>query len=251
MAIAVGIGQCVGVVGSELGSGGGWWRHRFGGVDPVPGMRVIDRFANGAGWIAHPDERIQRASHLLGDGDEVWVVDPVDAAGVDDLIGEYGDVVGVVVLVDRHTRDAGVIARRHGVPVYLPAWLSGVARRLDVPIERVTTELGETGYVVRRIVDWPYWREAALVGKGTLLVADALGTAEYFRVGYKALGVHPFLRIAPPRRPLRGVTPERVLVGHGAGVFENATSELHIALRDARRTAPKVYVKALRSLLPI
>lgn len=224
-------------------------RYAFRRVALGIAMRVIDQFEAGAGWIAHPDEFMQRASHILVDDGDVWVVEPVDAAGVDDFIEGFGDVTGVVVLLDRHTRDAETIAQRYEVPVYLPMWLSGVARRLDAPVERVAGALADTGYRIERIVDLPMWREGAIIGKGTLLVADSLGTAEYFRVEPRQLGVHPFLRLLPPRATLHGLRPERVLVGHGAGVFENATMELAEALRIARRSAPKLYVNTLKSFL--
>ncbi|WP_166377168.1 hypothetical protein [Halorubrum sp. BOL3-1] len=42
-----------------------------------------------------------------------------------------GDVAGVVVLQDRHTRDAAAVARRHGVPVFVPEWMSLTREKLD------------------------------------------------------------------------------------------------------------------------
>src|SRR5699024_3715660 len=71
---------------------------------------TIDRFDGGVGWLAHPDERMQRASHALSTDDGVWLVDPVDADGLDDLLAEEGDVAGVVILLDRHKRDAARLA---------------------------------------------------------------------------------------------------------------------------------------------
>ena len=40
--------------------------------------REIDRWDRGVGWIAHPGETMQRASHaLVGDEGGLWVIDPV------------------------------------------------------------------------------------------------------------------------------------------------------------------------------
>ena len=119
----------------------------------------IDRWEGGVGWIAHPGESMRRASHALRVGDETWIVDPVDADGVDGLVSELGEVAGVVVLLDRHARDAAAIARRHGVSVYLPAWID---REFDAPVERFEGELAGTGYRPLRVVDLPLWSEAAL-----------------------------------------------------------------------------------------
>lgn len=213
--------------------------------------RVIDRWDGGVGWIAHPDEGMQRASHAVEGADGAWAIDPVDAPGVDDIIGEVGDLAGVVVLLDRHTRDAARLANRHDVAVHVPAWMDEAAEDVDAPVERFRGELEDTGYRARHLVDSPFWREAGLVGADgrTLVVADALGTAEYFRVGDERLAVHPMLRLVPPRRALRDLSPERILVGHGDGVLEDGAAALEHALSTARRRAPRAYLGALASLL--
>lgn len=211
--------------------------------------REIDRWDGGVGWLAHPDESMRRASHALAVDGEVWVVDPVDAAGVDDRLAEFGTVRGTVVLLDRHKRDAAEIARRHDAPVYVPAWMDGVAADLDAPVERFDRELPETGYRVRRVVDWPIWQEAALFDGETLVVPEAVGTAPYERTGGERLGVHPALRLLPPRRALGGLSPERIVVGHGEGIFEDAPGALADALRGARRRAPHLYADTARRML--
>ena len=219
---------------------------------PATEWREIDRWDHGVGWIAHPDERMRRASHALESDGEVWVVDPIDADGLDDLLGELGEVAGVVVLLGRHTRDADVIANRHGVSVHVPRWMSGVAEKLDAPVERLHTQLGDTGYGVHQVIDTPFWQEAALYGEdtGVLVLADTLGTADYFLTGTERLGVHPLARLFPPRK-LGRLSPERVLVGHGAGVHEDATETLHDALRGSRSRAPSLYAKTAREFLPL
>ena len=50
-----------------------------------------------------------------------------------------------------------------------------------------------------------------------LVAADALGTNPFFTIGDDRVGVHPFLKLTPPRR-LRAYEPQHLLVGHGEGV---------------------------------
>jgi hypothetical protein len=208
---------------------------------------AIDRFDGGVGWISYPDERMQRASHALETDEGVWLVDPVDAANLDDLV-EFSDLAGVVVLLDRHTRDAARLARQHDVSVHIPSWMSSID--LDAPVERFDGRLAGTGYRLRQI-STPLWQEGALYHDeaGTLVVAEAVGTAEYDRTDAERLGVHPALRLFPPRQSFRDFAPERVLVGHGAGVHENADAALSEALSGSRRRAPSLYAKAARLFL--
>lgn len=207
---------------------------------PGTSLREIDSFEGGTGWLAHPDEGMQRASHALVDGDHVWVTEPVDAVGLDDLLARYGTVAGVVVLFDWHARDAGAVAARHDVPVFVPTWVSRVARRVDAPVERFDGELADTGVRAVPITPHPLWREAALyrAADGTLLVPESVGTAPYFRAPGERVGVSLYQRPWPPRRALAGLEPERLLVGHGEGVFDGAATALADALDGARRRAP-------------
>jgi len=104
-------------------------------------LTVVDRFERGVGWIAHPDETMRRASHAVESDGGLWIIDPVDAAGLDDLLAEYADPEGVVVLLDRHKRDAAAVANRHDVAVYVPEWMDGVAGDIDAPTRRFGREL--------------------------------------------------------------------------------------------------------------
>ena len=205
----------------------------------------IDRFDGGVGWMAYPEERMQRASHALVDGDDLWLVDPVDADGLDELLAEYGEVRGVVVLFDRHQRDAVTLAARYGVPVYVPAWMSGVAD-IDAPIERFDDGVG--GFEPIRLVDNPLWQEAALHDGETLLVPESLGTASFFLAAGERIGVHPMRRLLPPRS-LRSYGFDRVLVGHGEGVFADAEAAVRDALANARSRAPSLYWRTLKEFL--
>lgn len=204
---------------------------------------AVDEFDGGVGWIAYPGEKMRRASHALeGDGG-LWVVDPVDAEGVDELLSERGDVAGVAVLLDRHRRDAAAVASRHGVSVHVPEWMSGVAGEIDAPVERFGDRVG--GFDAERLIDNPFWQEAVLYDGETLVVPEALGTAEFFTVRGRELGVHPVLRAVPPRS-LVEFAPDRLLVGHGEGCFEDVPERIREAIDEARRTMPSLYLKTLR-----
>jgi hypothetical protein len=212
----------------------------------------IDRFDGGVGWLAHPEEKMQRASHALERDGEVWVFDPVDANGIDELLAEFGEVTGVVVMLDRHTRDAADLANRHDIPVYLPAFFSGVSEEIDAPVVRFGDELADTGWKARTVVNSRFWQEVALYDPDgrTLVVPESLGTTSYFLAGRERLGVHPMRRAIPPQGPLGNLAPDRVLVGHGPGVMSGATSALETALSGSRKRAPILYAKAGRELLP-
>ncbi len=217
-------------------------------------IHEIDRWDGGAGWMAHPEEEMRRASHVLvGDDDRVWVTDPVDAPGLDDFLAELGEVAGTVVCLDRHTRDADAVARRHDVPVYVPDWMDRAPPKLDAPVRRFGDRLGDSGYrafkvFVSRV---PPWQEAGLYHPdgGTLYVPESVGTAPFFLGRGERLGVHPMRRPMPPRRALESVSPERVLCGHGAGVFEGATDALRQAVDGSRRKLPSAYARAFRAML--
>ena len=217
---------------------------------PSNAYREIDRWDGGVGWLAHPDETMERASHALSIDGDVWVIDPVDAPEIDDLFAEFGTVAGVVVLLDRHMRDAEAVARRHDVPLYLPTW---VRRSVSgVPVRRFGTELADTGLRVLKLFDNPAWQEAALYDEtnGTLVVPESVGTADYFRTGRERLGVHPMIRLLPPEE-LRGLTPKRVLVGHGQGVFDDASVTLADALNGSRRRYPSLLLETVRGFVSV
>jgi len=209
--------------------------------------RVIDEWDGGAGWMAHPEEAMRRASHVLDGPEGQWLVDPVDCDGLDEWIASRGDVRGVLVLLDRHTRDAAAIARRHDVPVHVPHFMDV---DVDAPAERVRRDLPDSEYGVHEVLDNRFWQEAVLYGEetDTLVVPEAVGTSHFFRTKAERLGVHPVLRLTPPGK-LRRLSPERVLVGHGTGVFRHATEALADGLAGSRRRTPRLFAGNLRELL--
>lgn len=210
------------------------------------GYQKIDRWEGGVGWIAHPEETMQRASHILATDENVWIVDPVDAPGIDDLVSEYGEVAGVVVTMNRHRRDAAAIANRHDVPVYLPAW---VTVDIDAPTRKFGEGLADTNFRTVKVLDVPGWKEAALYDEstGTLVVGEALGTVSYFLTQKERLGVHPMLRLFPPRA-FEGLKPRRIVVGHGPGIFNDASGALRDAIEHSRARTPRLLVENLRAL---
>lgn len=222
-------------------------------------LHEIDRRDHGVGWIAYPNETMERASHAVAvpndetDAADVWVFDPVDAPGVDDLLADLGTVAGVVVGLDRHERDAAALANRHEVPVYVADWMTGVAEGLDAPVERFGSQLADTGFETFRIRDStvPPWQEVGFFDGETLIVPESLGSSSYFRGDRERLGVHPMLRLTPPTAALSGRDPEHVLVGHGVGVHERAAIAVEDALSGSRRKAPGLYAKTLRGALGI
>lgn len=210
-------------------------------------FRIIDRWANGFGWIAHPTEEGLRASHAIKAEDGVWVIDPIDAPGIDGPLEELGKVVGVTVLCSYHARDAGTIANRHNVPVYLPRWMNRVAERVDAPIERYQTTFGDSGFEISRFDPLSLWQEAIAYREadGTLVIPDLLGSGPGYTVGSERVGVVLSHRLFPPTDALGDLEPERILFGHGEGILEDACEALDSALSGARRRFPRALITEL------
>lgn len=209
-------------------------------------LRVVDRFEAGVGWIAYPEEAMQRASHAIDTDDGVWVIEPVDADGVDGLLDDLGEVTGVLVLFAKHVRDADSIAKRHDVTVYVPPWMRSVEDEVDASTQRLSTAGTDAGFELLTLFDNRFWREAALYRPhdGLLYVPETIGTNSYYRTGTERLGVNPLLRLTPPRR-LTELSVDRLLVGHGAGLFDEAESALVEAVSTARRRAPRAWAEGL------
>lgn len=184
----------------------------------------------GFSWIAYPDEDARRASHALTTDAGVWLVDPVDVDGLDAHLREAGDVAGVVVLQDRHTRDAAAVARRHDVAVSVPEGMALTREKLDADADATGSALAGSAYEVHELRSDDEWEEAVLwnAERETLLVPETLGTLPAFRDGGDALGVHPAVEESPQELAERD--PDHVLVGHGTSIHEDATAALTAAL---------------------
>ena len=189
-------------------------------------IRFCDEFDWGFGWIV--EERLGRTSHALLAGGSVWIVDPVADGAVWSRIQDLGPPAGVIQLLDRHGRDCAEFARRLGVPLHMTPF-AGVE---GAPFRFIS---------IRRN---GFWQEVALWSEedGVLVCADALGTIGYFRAGAEPVGVHPLLRLRPPRQ-LAQLRPRIILVGHGEGVFDDAALALEEALRTARRRIPRLVAR--------
>ena len=194
-------------------------------------MRLCDETDWGFGWLQ--EERLARTSHALRAEGRVWVFDPVDSPGVEERIRALGEPAGVIQLLDRHRRDCAALAGRLGVPVH------------ETPFEGVPGAPFDPVPIVRHRL----WREVALwwPEEKVLLCGDALGTVGYFVARGELLGVHPLLRLVPPRA-LSRFAPRHVLCGHGAGVQgDEAAPALADALSTARRRLPAAVIPARRS----
>jgi len=204
---------------------------------------VVDRWDGGFGWMAHPDEGMQRVSHALTTPAGVWLLDPIDAEGIDDLIAELGDVAGVAVLSSYHSRDADTFAQRYDVPVHVPAFFDGLEGSCDAPVERFAGTLGDSDYRLLELYDDAVWCAAALWDDETLVVMESLATSPAQTVGGERLAVSFVRRLLPPRDALSSLEPDRILVGHGTGIHEDAPAALEDALAGARKRAPEYFLR--------
>jgi hypothetical protein len=192
---------------------------------PEPAVTICDEGDAGFGWISSRPPFMERASHALLDDGGVWLVDPVDFPGLDERIAALGEPHGVLQLLDRHTRDCAAVAARLGVPhLVTPSQVPGS------PF---------TPFAVPAV---PGWKETALwwEARRTLVVTEAVGTARYYRAPGRPLGVNPVLRLFRPPTVLLGYEPEHLLVGHGAGLHENAAAALEEAVQRSRRDLLRV-----------
>jgi hypothetical protein len=186
------------------------------------GIKAFEEHEAGLSWVM--DDAMQRASHALIDGDDVWLIDPVDEGDAIERATATGTPKAVIQLLDRHNRDC-----------------EAVAKRLGVPTKRVPGSLEGTPFEVIHVIKRRRWKEVALHWREreTLVVAEAVGTAPLFALGRGAVGVHPVLRLTPPH-VLEGIDPKVLLVGHGAPVKSNAAGSLNDALARSRSDIPRL-----------
>jgi len=219
-------------------------------------INIVETFPQGWSWALASSGTLACRAHALRDGDgRVWLVDPLDGDNLDGLLRELGPVAGVIVLLDRHLRDAPEIARRHGVPLYVPPgeWRRGNPRP-SVAITLVDGIAGCPFEFLSLVKRDGAWLEQALwwPGERILIVAEALGASEYCltRAG-DPFGVHPMLRLGAPNATLAtlDVEPALLLLGHGALVApaDVAPATLSAAVRHVasrgRRTLPRVLAR--------
>lgn len=213
---------------------------------------VVGRWDDGFTWMAHPETRMRRASHAIAVDGEVWLFDPLDAEGLDSALDELGRVAGVVVLTNSHGRHANRLATRHDVTVHVPSCFDRTAHPVnsfEAAVASFDDELIDTGFELVWEKDGRGWKEGALYhpDRRTLVVPDALMTA-LFTGREGRLEVLPFFRFSPPRDELGELPVERVLVGHGEPVLEDAQAALASALDGAGGRAPTAIARSLPTL---
>lgn len=218
-------------------------------------VTVVHRREHGLTWMAHAEPQMQRASHALVDDGDVWVVDPLDAAGLDEELDALGTVAGIVVLDSQHDRHADRLAERYDVAIHVPTCLpedSQPVSGFDAPVEVFDEELADTGFelVWERVSERVRWYEGALYHpeRKTLVIPDTLMTA-HLTVQVGRLEVVPFWRFSPPT-DLGDLDVDRVLVGHGEPVTDNAQTALEEAVAGVHGSATGALLRALLRSLP-
>jgi len=173
-----------------------------------------------------------RTAHALRNEDRVWLIDPFDDRQALRAVASLGRPAGVVQLLDRHNRDC-----------------EALATRLGVPLLRLPDHLPDTPFEVVPILSHARWKEVALwwAQARALIVAEAIGTAPPFALGRRA-GVHPLLRLTPPRAQLSSYRPELLLVGHGRTLESGAAAALDDALAHSRSDIPRLLTQLPRLL---
>jgi hypothetical protein len=186
---------------------------------------TLQHHALGVTWIEQGGTA--RAAHALKSNERVWLIDPFDDQPALQAAATLGQPAGVLQLLDRHNRDCGPIAKRLGVPLL-----------------RLPDRASDTPFEVVPILSRRGWKEVALwwAQERALIVAEAIGTAPAFALGRRA-GVHPILRLTPPRSQLSGYRPAMLLVGHGEAIESDGAAALDDALAHSRSDIPQLLIK--------
>jgi hypothetical protein len=174
-----------------------------------------------------------RSAHAVADArGRVWMIDPFEDAEALSAVAELGEPAGVLQLLDRHNRDCHEIAAR-----------------LEVPLSRLPIDAAGTPFTPIQVLNVPGWHEVALwwAQESVLIVAETVGTSELFGLG-RRLGVHPLLRLHPPRRQLTTHEPDLLLVGHGPALESEVVEALEEAFESSLGDIPKLVATVPRLL---
>ena len=184
--------------------------------------RDINRHECGLTWTE--SSGLKRSAHALRAGDAVWLIDPFEDDTALSAAAELGRPAGVIQLLDRHNRDCATIAQR-----------------LEIPLLKLPGEVPDSPFEPLTVIDRRWWHETALwwPEQSALIVAEAVGTVPAFALG-RPLGLHPMLRLTPPRGALTRHAPERVLVGHGPVLGSGGAAAIGQALSAARGDIPRL-----------
>jgi len=190
----------------------------------------LQRHALGVTWVEQ--NAMARAAHALVDGGRVWLIDPYEDVEALAAVAELGTPAGVLQLLNRHNRDC-----------------EAIAQRLGVPLSRLPVDMAGTPFEAIAMISNVAWREVALwwAEQRALIVAEAVGTGPAFALGRRA-GVHPMLRLTPPRKQLSPFQPECLFVGHGEAIESDADAALREALTQSRRDLPRLVVSVPKLL---
>lgn len=200
---------------------------------------IVFEFDYGFSWRPEDEGAMQRTSHALVDGDNVWLIDPIEAGpGIHERIAAAGTVAGVIILLDRHLRDGVTMAHRYDVDLHVPMGAGGDIE--DGPVVEYDRIIQVAPFVLM-----PYrplgglWREASLwwPAHRVLVTAECVGAADYYVLPGERLAVHPLVRARPPMH-LRSLGPDLVLPGHGDAVTKDAALELRRAVSSSRTKIP-------------
>jgi hypothetical protein len=190
----------------------------------------LQRHALGVTWVEQ--NAMARAAHALVDDRRVWLIDPYEDTEALAAVAELGTPAGVLQLLDRHNRDC-----------------EAIAQRLGVSLTRLPVDAAGTPFEAIPMISNRGWREVALwwAERRALVVAEAVGTAPAFALGRRA-GVHPMLRLTPPRKQLSPFQPERLFTGHGEAIQSGADAALREALAQSRRDVPRLLLSVPKLL---
>lgn len=193
-------------------------------------LLAIDETELGISWVI--DEPMERACHaILADG-RVWFVDPVDVNGIVDRAAGLGEPAGVLQLLDRHNRECAEIAERFGI------------EHLNVP-----DAVPGSPFEAIKALRVPAWKETALwwPERRVIVVAEIVGTHPMTNAGTGPVGVHPMLRLLPPRS-IRGFDAEHLLAGHGPPLHADAAAAIDRAYSRSRRDIPRAAISIVKSV---
>jgi hypothetical protein len=191
---------------------------------------MLQRHRLGITWTE--SDAMARSAHALVHRGRVWLIDPYEDDEALAAAAGLGEPAGVFQLLDRHNRDCAAIAAR-----------------LGVPLSRLPVDAAGTPFEPIQVLNVPGWHEVALwwPQERALIVAEAIGTAQAFALGRTA-GVHPLLRMLPPRRALSSHQPEMLLVGHGPALESGADGSLREAFAHSLGDIPKLVLSVPRLL---
>ncbi len=177
-------------------------------------------YEHGTTWVMR--EWMRRGSHAVVVDGGVYLVDPVDVPEAIDAAQALGPIAGVFQLLDRHPRACKALAERFGVPLH-----------------RLPDTSPVDGIEVLSVLRKQGWQERALwiPSTNTLVVAELVGTNEYYALAKNPVGVHPGLRMTRVEIG-RDLPVHHLLVGHGAPLHgPDAPAALQTAFANRRRDA--------------